>query len=197
MKTIVAVLILAFAAIPGSAQQNGELPTDGNGLLNACNAVIQTVDSPATINDAKGQEFAMITERVGWCVGYLQAVMDAGQLREAEFARFSQSGVTLSGPEKERQTTVRFIRGFYCIPGNATILQMSRVVVKYLRDHPERLHEIPGILVHAALHDAFPCPATMVGLTPEQDKSTLQPCPANDPLGLMAKEKCAPLPPKK
>ena len=197
MKTIVAVLILAFAALPGSAQQNGELPTDGNGLLNACNTVIQTVDSAATINDAKGHEFAMITERVGWCVGYLQAVIDAGFRKETELVIFSKLGVTLSGPEKEGQAAASLLRGSYCIPTNVTVLQVARVLVKCLRDHPERLHETPGILVHAAMHDAFPCPATTVGLTSEHDNSMLQPCPANDPLGLMAKEKCAPLPPKK
>jgi hypothetical protein len=196
-KTIIAALILCLAALSNSAQQNGDLPKDGNGLLTACNAVIQTVDSPTTINGAKGDEFALITERVGWCVGYLQAVIDAGFRKETEFAIFSPLGVTLSGPEKERQAAAKFLRGFYCVPTNVTVLQVSRVVVKYLRDHPERLHETPGILVHAAMHDAFPVPETTVGLTSEQDKTNLQPCPTNDPLGLMAKEKCAPLPPKK
>jgi hypothetical protein len=197
MKAIVAVLVLGLAVLPGFAQQNGDLPKDGNGLLDSCNAVIQMADSPTTFNSAKGDELALIMERVGWCVGYSQAVMDAGQRQEAVFARFSKSGVTFSGPEKEKQAAARYMRGFYCIPANVSILQMSRVVVKYLRDHPERLHETSGILVHAAMHDAFPCPETTVGLSPEQDKSKLQPCPASDPLGLMAKERCAPLPPKK
>ena len=78
-----------------------------------------------------------ITEKVGWCVGYLQAVIDGGFRKETEFVIFSKLGVTFSGPENERQAAASLLRGFYCIPTNVTVLQVARVVVKYLRDHPE------------------------------------------------------------
>jgi hypothetical protein len=44
-----------------------------------------------------------------------------------------------------------------CLPSQVTVGQAVRVVYKWLEDHPERLHERQGILVIAALRDAFPC----------------------------------------
>ena len=45
----------------------------------------------------------------------------------------------------------------FCAPKEATYAQYVKVVVKYLRDHPERLHESRQLLVQDALHAAFPC----------------------------------------
>ncbi len=46
----------------------------------------------------------------------------------------------------------------FCVPeGKVTRLQKIRVVVKYLEDHPEKLHEPPSVLITRALNEAFPC----------------------------------------
>ncbi len=47
-----------------------------------------------------------------------------------------------------------------CIPKELNQAQMVRVLVKWLRDHPERLHEPIVILSIGAFHDVFPCQAT-------------------------------------
>ena len=44
-----------------------------------------------------------------------------------------------------------------CIPDEASIGQLARVLVKWLREHPERLHELKSFLVIEALRDNFPC----------------------------------------
>ena len=46
--------------------------------------------------------------------------------------------------------------GRICPPG-ATIGQMRAVVVKYLENHPERLHEDIHLLAQQALQTAWPC----------------------------------------
>jgi hypothetical protein len=45
-----------------------------------------------------------------------------------------------------------------CAPGKLSVLEARRVVVEYLEDHPEKLHEPDGVLVYYALREAFPCP---------------------------------------
>jgi hypothetical protein len=42
-----------------------------------------------------------------------------------------------------------------CLPNEATIAQLARVVVKWLREHPERLHELKSFLVMEALKTNF------------------------------------------
>ena len=51
----------------------------------------------------------------------------------------------------------------YCIPNKATNSQIQKVVVKYLDNHPARLHEWYGKLVLDAIKEAFPCKETNSG----------------------------------
>ncbi len=44
-----------------------------------------------------------------------------------------------------------------CVPDEVTVGQITKVVVKYLKDHPEKLHLGAGLLTMTALKDAFPC----------------------------------------
>jgi hypothetical protein len=46
-----------------------------------------------------------------------------------------------------------------CIPSEVNQAQLARILVKWLRDHPERLHEQDFLLTFNALHEAFPCQA--------------------------------------
>ncbi len=45
----------------------------------------------------------------------------------------------------------------YCLPSGVTLEQTKHVVVKFLRDNPQRLHEPIARLVLKALQTAFPC----------------------------------------
>ena len=44
-----------------------------------------------------------------------------------------------------------------CIPEGAKSLQWAKVVVKWLNDHPEKLHDPAVIAVYLAMKEAFPC----------------------------------------
>ena len=44
-----------------------------------------------------------------------------------------------------------------CLPQNATSGQMIKVVVEYLKEHPERLTTSASVLVQVAINEAFPC----------------------------------------
>lgn len=45
----------------------------------------------------------------------------------------------------------------FCVPKGAMLMQLVRVVEKYLREHPEQLHIHQAALVTKALQVAFPC----------------------------------------
>lgn len=45
----------------------------------------------------------------------------------------------------------------HCLPPNVTLGQLRQVVVKYLEDHPEKLHYSGDAIILAALAEAFPC----------------------------------------
>jgi hypothetical protein len=46
-----------------------------------------------------------------------------------------------------------------CVPEEVTVGQEISIVVKYLREHPEKLHYPGSVLVNIALNEAFPCKA--------------------------------------
>jgi hypothetical protein len=70
-----------------------------------------------------------------WCYGYIEGIRDMRLLNET---------VDSIPPD--------------CTPQKVTMDQMARVVVKYLQDHPERLHYMDASLVVNAISEAFPCP---------------------------------------
>jgi hypothetical protein len=47
--------------------------------------------------------------------------------------------------------------GYACYPTAVTRAEIREVVIKYLRDHPERLGDQASMLVLNGLFDAFPC----------------------------------------
>lgn len=46
----------------------------------------------------------------------------------------------------------------FCIPAGVTKGQATDIVVKFLRENPERRHLDGTLLVVVSLHSAFPCP---------------------------------------
>lgn len=167
---ILALILLACTVTPAFAQQKGNFPTDGNGLLDYCGVVVDAADSPASLTSLSGDRFTEQMGKFNWCAGYLQATQDAASLTEVNLALIAMTGVTLAGPDKVREYAFQTLRGA-CIPDKASVLQLARVLVKWLREHPERLHESKGILLVAALKDAFPCAAP----TPTADPTPAKP----------------------
>lgn len=53
--------------------------------------------------------------------------------------------------------TMEYFPGLMCVPPEVQLGQEVKVVVKYLNDHPEKLHTNAVPLVQGALEIAFPC----------------------------------------
>lgn len=87
------------------------------------------------------------------CIGYVSGVADSlalhglGEWAERQATRHPE---LVAPPEKRRP--------IFCSPDGGSYGQYVKVVLKFLRDHPERLHEDRRNLVEEALQDAFPCP---------------------------------------
>ncbi|MBZ5689256.1 MAG: hypothetical protein LAP86_29990 [Acidobacteriia bacterium] len=103
---------------------------DGNHLLDNCTAAVQFMDSGKFDNDTQASQ-------TSWCTGYVTGV--------------------LQGLDLARGLTDKEYRKVYpCLTGVAA-KQAIRVIVKYLRDNPEKLQERGITLAFAALQRAFPC----------------------------------------
>lgn len=100
---------------------------DGNELLKGCNVFVQLLDE-----GTMDQESAI---DVGRCIGFMEATLNWGKLYE------------IKNPES----------AFFCTPSDLKTGQAVRIIVKYMREHPEDLHEPKIFLVIAALRSAYPC----------------------------------------
>ncbi|MGB9202746.1 MAG: Rap1a/Tai family immunity protein [Terriglobales bacterium] len=74
--------------------------------------------------------------RAGLCVGFLDA--------------FRQLSRMLPSPSNTR---------LECLPEGVGQEQFIRVILKYLDEHPEKLHLPAAQIVYDAANEAFPCPA--------------------------------------
>jgi hypothetical protein len=56
-------------------------------------------------------------------------------------------------------TAIMSTKGYgICAPVTATTLQMSKVVIKFLNENPDKLHMHDTFLVLMAMENAWPCP---------------------------------------
>jgi len=101
--------------------------SDGNKLLSDCGQLIMLLDGQSV--DQSG------SEGIAFCLGLLQGLLHMNQLYEHHL-----KGAAL-----------------FCSPTGTTTGQAARIVVKYLRDHPEELHKRNSVLAFIALRNAFPC----------------------------------------
>jgi hypothetical protein len=82
------------------------------------------------------------SEDKGYCAGYVAAAMDA-------------NNTFLNSMAAEKKTPLPPI---YCVPEDGIeIGQAVRITVKWMREHPEKLHIEGDILVWQSLRDSFPC----------------------------------------
>jgi hypothetical protein len=105
--------------------------TDGNVLLKACNAAVQWDDTGTNTGTPVD---------VGYCYGFVEGVRNT-------LAIWTISAKTLheSGPHA-------------CMPTEGIENgQAARIVVKYLKENPEKLHEFASLLAMEAFQKAFPC----------------------------------------
>ena len=102
---------------------------DGNRLLRSCEVLLNTMSN----SEISGNLFD-----AGFCLGYVQGVHQLN--RACNFLL-----------ERKKQP-------IFCSPhGKITNNQAVRIITKYLKEHPEQLHEEEIFLVIKAFGIAFPC----------------------------------------
>ncbi len=129
MQTMVLVVLLAVRSVPARAETSNL--HIANTFLTYCQL---TLDDKAAATDV----------RAGYCYGYLQGLLQGEDLKRLPPPAVVQ---TAYGPEWKQ----------WCLPKDVTGSQTVRVVLKYLTDHPGRLHEPTLLLVREAFAVAWPC----------------------------------------
>lgn len=155
MRLVVVVLLLSSRLV--AVEDRFHFPSTGNEVLAACALLVNLEDQRGAIASLPDAEFNKVMGQIDWCAGYLDAFHEQVDLADLNLGLIGMMGVTLAGPDKLRSAAFRLLDPV-CIPQNSPLVQLARVLVKWLREHPERLHENRGVLVEAAFRDSFPCP---------------------------------------
>lgn len=120
----------------------------GNELLSSC-------EKYEKYDHAARRLTADETAAAGMCAAYVSGFVDASTTYNS---LLSQLDAALQKSEADGARVRHRISPMACIPEGATYEQTVRVVLKYLRDHPEKLHERRSTLMLEAIASAFPCP---------------------------------------
>jgi len=100
---------------------------NGNKLLSDC--------KPVTMGGSIAKDNYKVIVDGGFCLGYITGVNSTSEAILTHF-KFPL---------------------LYCLPKGIDNIQLVRVIVKYLENHPEELPNKSTLLVLAALKEAFPC----------------------------------------
>jgi hypothetical protein len=104
---------------------------DGNALLQQCKDALTVVDGGAGKSAFGG----------GVCLGKIEGALDGIEMARGYYS--ASSGKALPP--------------FICPPESVTREQQLRIVVKYLKENPEKLHEPEVTSIALAMAFAFPC----------------------------------------
>ncbi|MGA2903984.1 MAG: Rap1a/Tai family immunity protein [Candidatus Korobacteraceae bacterium] len=130
MKAVLGLVL--SCALTWSAHAANDYPGDsGNAFVRTCSG-IDRGDKDKTNVDLQ-KEVA--------CVGYISGLVD-GVTAEIAFTQW-EIHKNVPGP--------------YCLPEEVENGQLIRVVLKYVKDHPEKAHMRTGPLAVLAWQKAFPC----------------------------------------
>ncbi|TKB28059.1 hypothetical protein FCL47_00780 [Desulfopila sp. IMCC35006] len=129
MKKNVFVSIVAWLLLLA----NLALADDGNDLLAQCSLAVNIMDGKKMTADMQG---SIDAGNSMYCFGLLQGIISLNKLYEVSLRN----------------------KALFCTPNSdITNGEAARVVVKYLDEHPEVLHEPDFAVVINALVKAYPC----------------------------------------
>ena len=129
-KRIIAAISLSFTVFLPAIGYAGV--HDGNDLLQKCNNVIKIYEDGI----AEGEITKIMSADASFCNGMMQGMTNT-------IIFFDAFQVTQS---------------IVCLPKNGISNgQAAKVVIKYLKEHPDQLHVADSGLAFLALMEAFPC----------------------------------------
>ncbi len=102
----------------------------GNDLLNKCSEIIKLINK----EDASSVSFTKAEHCYGLLIGTVETHEVLSKHNNSE--------------------------NFFCLPPGITNNQAIMVIVKYMKEHPEKLHISASALILVALRKNFPCPKT-------------------------------------
>ena len=171
---LIAALVFLLAQTAGASGKQGTGP-DATGLLDLCGTF--------TGNYATPQDTA--------CLAYVSGLADSIRTYEALLSQYRDnevgkhlvfigrmrqrsSGCLPTTDEEWEDLAGTAIRPIVCLPAAISDnRQLALVIIKYVREHPERLHEPRVLIAVNALQAAFPCPA--------MDRKETKPAPRPQP----------------
>lgn len=109
----------------------GTAISDGKKLLRQCETIV---------NYKEGKDISKLTiadtEEAMYCLGYIQGTMDMNHFYQTSIG----DNAMFCLPNKEINNT-----------------EAAKLVIKYMREHPESLREEESFLVQSAFSERFPC----------------------------------------
>ena len=153
---VVALFLFSLAAGSVAHAQLSNGPTDGAGLLDHCRAVEIVKQPPETLKLLSEKQYRDFLNKYQWCLGYMQAIMDAAFHLQVTLAVADQFGVALSGPAHDRDTIKSHLQ-IACFPPYATADDLMFVLNRWLTEHPKRLSERRSDLTLEAFRSFFAC----------------------------------------
>ena len=127
-KATLILLIVSFFIASFASHARAEV--DGAMLLNNCADAVKYMEN----NKDPSINFAS----VHFCFGYISSINDIHN-------NFVSSVACFDPP-------------VFCAPSPADMEQYVKIIVRYLKSHPEYLPDDGSVLALAALQEAFPCP---------------------------------------
>ena len=117
---------------------------------------LAVASSLSAVASAQGQDGSFFLQACSAAVKQ----SDGGQLSEQEGLGALYCGSYVGGFLDAMSITTTLAKGkqFVCTPERGiTNDQAARILVKYLRDNPEKLHQSGRMSLYVALANAFPC----------------------------------------
>ena len=127
------VVVIAINLLPTRSHAQQPQVTTGLDLLNKCQPAVDMASKDLT--HFEGLEAAS-------CMGYILGMKDMLTMWHIHSRGFGEEGQIQM-----------------CVPNEATVAELVRVVVKFLNDNPTELHEQEAAVVVSAFVSAYPCKA--------------------------------------
>jgi hypothetical protein len=153
---IALVCLLTLAAGRDVHAQLSAGPKDGAGLLDYCQTVGFVTQPVKTRKILPEKQYQEILEKYRWCLGYVEATMDAAFEAHVTFEVADQYSITLAGTERHKEKIKARLQ-IACFPAYASSNDLIFVLNKSLMEHPERLNETRSSLIVKAFGSRFPC----------------------------------------
>jgi hypothetical protein len=138
MKTLLVLVMLCYGMLVSAQEPVEAFYESGNAFVRFCTAADRVSDTKSSTN-------ADVQNALN-CSLYVLGIVHAVEFEVAY---------------SEKMTGKKPVQPF-CVPDNVENGQIVKVVLKYIRAHPEEAHRHAGLLAMLALGEAYPypCPAS-------------------------------------